>query len=157
MKKARLLKQNGFNFLWLGKEIIMWDIPAEETWQKRLSKNAYGDVLVAGYGFGLLQKHLLSNPKVKSVTSVEIIPSVVKVAKELYDHLYGEVIVDDFFSFKSNKKYDCVIGDTWSGITPEALNEYKKFKKVAVKLVKTKGKIIASGEDYFEYLLKKQK
>jgi hypothetical protein len=62
-------------------------------------------------------------------------------------------LVGNFFKFKTDKKYDCIIGDTWSGVTPEALSEYKKFKKIAIELVNSKGKIIASGEDYFEYLI----
>ena len=153
MKQVRLLKQNGYNFLWVGKEIVMWDIPAEVLWQKRLSKGAFGDVLVAGYGFGIVQKYLLKNPKVKTVTSVEVVPEVLKAAKRLSGKLFGEVVVGDFFKFKTDQKFDCIIGDTWSGVTPEALTEYEKFKKSANKLVKPKGKIIASGEDYFEYLI----
>jgi spermidine synthase len=131
----------------------MWDTPQERKLQKKLADEAFGDVLVAGYGFGILQKYLSQNPRVKSITTVEKYKEVIeKVSK--HSPIVGKIIIGDFFDLPEDKKYDCVIGDIWPDIDEEFLEDYIKFKEKAQKLLKRDGKILAWGQDYFEYLLK---
>jgi len=130
----------------------MWDIPQERALQKDLSKKAFGDVLVAGYGFGILPKFLIKNPKVKSVTTVEKYKEVINKIKR-FDKIYGRIIIKDFYKMPETNKYDCVIGDIWPDIDAKFLKDYVKFKKKAQKLIKRNGKILAWGQDYFEYLV----
>ena len=122
----------------------------ERELQGKLAKQAYGDVLVAGYGFGLIVEALLKNPRVKSITSVEKCREVLDAVGKTY----GKVILWDFYDSPEDKKYDCVIGDIWQDIDPLFLKDYKKFKAKASKLLKKDGKILAWGQDFFEYLLK---
>lgn len=150
--KVEILKQYGYHFLWIDGEHWMWDVPVERKIQKSIARQAYGDVLVAGYGLGLVQEYLSKNKKVKKIVTVEKYPEIIKVAKETYGKLYGEVVVKDFYKFRTIKKFDCVIGDIWADITEESLADYNKFYKKARTLVKSNGEILAWGKDFFDFL-----
>jgi len=159
---AEILRQNGYDFLWIkdggGKpDLWMWNVPNEICAQKQIADQAYGEVLVAGYGLGLVQKLLLENPEVTRVVTCEIEPQVIEVNKKRYGKLWGEIVLCDFCQFSPGKKFDCVIGDIWLDIMPEYLGDYLDFRKKAKSLVKKRGKILGWGLDYFEYKLKKTK
>jgi spermidine synthase len=134
----------------------MWDTPQERELQKDLAKQASGDVLVAGYGFGILTKFLLKNPKVKSVTTVEKYKEVIEKMRE-FGLIYGKIIMKDYYDLPEDKKYDYVIGDIWPDIDAKFLKDYIKFKNKAKKLLRSNGKILAWGKDFFEYLIKNKK
>lgn len=153
---VEIKEQNGHKFLWINGHLWMWDIPIERKVQKGIADKAYGEVLVAGYGLGLVQKHLLENPNVKLVVTVERMPKVVKECKRAYGKLYGDVLIGDFFTYPENNQFDCVIGDICDDIMPEYLPDYVLFKDKATKLLKPVGKILQWGGDYFEYLLEKE-
>ncbi len=155
--KVEILTQNGYNFLWIAGYLWMWDIPIEQTIQKNIAKEAYGEVLVVGYGLGLVQKYLMQNKRVVSVTTVEISSEVLDACKKRYGKVYGNVHLADFYNYATLAKFDCIIGDIWEDIIPEALGEYKKFKNKALSLLELDGKILAWGKDYFEYLIEKEK
>jgi len=123
----------------------MWDIPVERRQQKSIADQAFGDVLVAGYGLGLVQHYLSRNPKVRSVTTVEKFPEVIGEVRRIYRRVYGDVIIADFYKYKTSKKYDCIIGDIWEDITERSLPKYNKFMKRAKLFVKPGGKILAWG------------
>jgi len=153
MAEVQILKQNGYNFLWIEGYLWMWDIPVEVEIQNKIAEQAFGDVLVAGYGLGIVQESLIKNLKVKSLLTVESIPEVIEKCKKVYEKINGNVKIDNFYNFETNKKYDCIIGDIWEDIIPNSLNEYVKFKRKAQSLLKPDGKILAWGKDFFEYLL----
>ena len=159
MERAEILRQNGYDFLWIKKdggkpELWMWDLPEEVEEQELVAKEAFGEVLVAGYGMGIVQKLLLEIPKVKRVLTCEINPQVIEANKKAYGKIFGEVILCDFYQFSSRRKFDSVVGDIWLNITPKDLSDYVDFKKKAQSLLKDGGKILAWGQDYFEYKLK---
>lgn len=153
MVKVEILDHKNYKFLFLDDHLWMWDTPDEKELQENLSRKAYGDVLVVGYGFGILTKLLLSNPKVNSVITVEKFLEVIDKVNE-FGPIYGEIIVSDFYDLQESKKFDCVIGDIWPDIDENFLQDYIKFKEKAKKLLREKGKVLAWGQDYFEYLLK---
>uniref|UniRef100_A0A6H1ZUQ9 Methyltransferase n=1 Tax=viral metagenome TaxID=1070528 RepID=A0A6H1ZUQ9_9ZZZZ len=155
--KIEIIKQNGFNFLWINNYLWMWDIPVEKEIQKRMSDGAYGSVLVAGYGLGIIQQYLFQNKKVTSFITIEKYPEIEKLCRETYGEIYGSIIVKDFFEYNTVLKFDCIIGDIWEDIIPESLNKYKQFKKQAKKFLKPSGRIIAWGQEFFEYLIEKEK
>ncbi len=134
----------------------MWDTPQERDLQKKIAEKARGDVLVAGYGFGILTQFLSNNPRVDSITGVELHKEVIEKCKES-GKICGNVIIGDFYSLPEDKKYDCVIGDIWPDIDSKFLKDYVKFKKKAKKLLKKDGVILAWGKDFFDYLLEKKR
>ena len=154
MTEIEIIEHKGNKFMFVDGYLWMWDIPLEKEIQKELAEKASGDVLVAGYGFGILTKFLLDNPKVNSVTTVEKYKEVIDKMKE-FDEIYGDIIINDFFDLPEDKKFDCIIGDIWPDINKKFLNDYTRFKEKAEKLLKENGIILAWGQDYFEYLLKK--
>ena len=153
MTKVEILQQKGHNFLWIDEYLWMWDLPDEVKYQRRLAEQASGDVLVAGYGLGLVQKLLIENPLVTSVCSVELYPEVIDRCKESYGRIFGDIIIGDFYDFQTNRRFDSVVGDIWRDMEEEYLDEYRRFKIKANELVKPDGRILAWGQDFFEYLL----
>lgn len=153
--KVEILNQKGHKFLWIDDSLWMWDLQVENKIQQSMAKQSYGNVLIAGYGLGLVQQHLLKNKKVKSVTTIELVKKVIDLNKKSNGKIFGSYIIGDFYKFSSKSKYDCIIGDIWADIVPSELNYYKRFKKKALKLLKPNGKILAWGKDYFEYLIEK--
>ncbi len=154
MPKIEILEQKGHRFLWIDDYLWMWDIPVERRAQKKIADQAYGDVLVAGYGLGAVQGYLLENKKVTSVLTIEKLGDLIEELKKRDGFVHGDVQIGDFYEYNSKRKFDCVIGDVWEDIEEEALEEYTKFKKKAEALVAPKGKVLAWGQGFFEALLK---
>lgn len=152
---VEILEHKNHKFMFVNKYLWMWDTPQEKNLQKDLADQAQGDVLVAGYGLGLLPEYLLKNSKVKSVTTVEKYNAVMEKMKSI-GPIFGKVIVNDFYKIPESKKYDCVIGDIWPDIDAKFLKDYVKFKNKSGKLLKKDGLLLAWGKDYFEFLLGKK-
>ena len=153
MTKIKILQHKNHKFMFIDDYLWMWDVPQEKEIQEDLAKQASGDVLVAGYGFGILTKFLLKNSKVRSVTTVEKFKEVIEKMKE-FGPIHGKIIIWDYYNLPEDKKFDCIIGDIWPDIDAKFLKDYVKFKKKAEKLLKNNGKILAWGKDFFEYLIK---
>jgi hypothetical protein len=150
-KKVEILEQKGIQFLWIKDKLIDWNIPTEEKILKTMANKAFGDVLVVGYKLGVIQKCLMENLNVKSVTTIVKDKKVVEECHKIFGKVYGKILVGNFFRSVINKEYDCVLTDTCKGIVLESLSYYRRFKKRAKKLVRPKGKIFAWGKNYFEY------
>lgn len=156
MADVQILKQKGCNFLWIDDYLCMWDLPIERQSQRDLADQASGDVLVAGYGLGIVQRYLLKNTSVLSIITIELHQEVIDECKRVYGKIDGIVEIGDFYVLSDDKKYDCIIGDIWDDILPSQLHKYKYFKQRAISLLKPGGKILAWGQDYFEYLLERK-
>lgn len=158
--RVEIIEQKGYHFLWLNIkgawQLWMWDVPNEVKDQKEIANEAFGNVLVAGYGLGVLQKLLVENPKVTSVTSIEKYFEVILACNKTFGKIYGDYHIADFFDYETIRNYDCVIGDIWEDIGPLGLEEYEKFKSKAEEFLKPGGKILAWGKDYMEWLLSKK-
>lgn len=157
MSKVEILIQNEHPFLWIDGDLWMWDIPVEQKMQKRIADQAFGKVLVAGYGLGIVQRFLVQNPEVSSTTTIEIQPKVLELCKKHYGEIHGIAAVGDFYRDLFYTKYDCIIGDIWADIIPDNLSDYKVFKEKALTLLRPGGKIMAWGAEYYEYLIEKEK
>ena len=156
MAKIEIVQHKNHKFLFIDDYLWMWDLPHEKELQRDIAKQGFGDVLVAGYGFGLVTKYLLENPKVTSVTTVEKNQEVLDQIQR-FGPLQGKVVIADFFELPEDTKYDNVIGDIWAEIDARFLSDYIKFKDKAQRLLKTDGQVLGWGSDYFEYLLQKEK
>jgi spermidine synthase len=154
--KVEIIKQKGYNFLWIDGHLWMWDIPEEVEDQKEIAEQARGDVLVAGYGLGVVQRYLLRNNNVNSVVTVELLEDIMKECQKVYGTIYGEYVVGDFYEYQTEKRYDCIIGDIWPDLSPRHLDYFTRFKIKAQTLLKPNGKILGWGMDYMEFLLQKK-
>jgi spermidine synthase len=155
---------NGYNFLWIDGHMWMWDLPFEVDIQRKMADQCYGNVLVAGYGLGVVQRMLVENPKVNHVITIEDNKGVIDACIENFvGKLWGQIVCGDFFDFipsiaKVNHidQYDFVIGDIWPEIDPGQLHLYKKFKDKAERLLTYDGQMLCWGGDFYEYLLEKE-
>lgn len=155
MQRVEILEQKGHKFLWIDDELWMWDIPEEVASQQTVADKAYGNVLVAGYGLGVIQRCLLLNPKVEEVVTVEIDTDVLSECEKVYGSLAGVIICQDFLKFHSDTKYDCVVGDIWLEYgTARDVENYQAFKKHAQTLVKEEGFVLGWGQDFLEFLIR---
>jgi len=104
---AEITKHHGHHFLWIDDECWMWDLRTERRAQADLARRAHGDVLVVGYGLGLVQKCLLVNRNVTSVLTIELYPEVLIECERVFGELYGMTLVGDFFgTFEVNRIHD---------------------------------------------------
>lgn len=152
MAKIVLHDIGGDHYLYINGHLWMYNLGEEKKMQKKISDQAYGEVLVVGYGLGIVHQFLKENPNVRSITTVEKYQKVIDINTEVYDLVYGEVIIADFHRYTSEKKFDCVIGDIWEDIDEQYLPKYNRFKKRAQKFLKPGGKMLAWGKNYFEFL-----
>ena len=157
MPKVEILQQKGFNFLWIDDELWMWDVPEEVKEQQKIADQAYGKVLVAGCGLGVIQRALRNNPKVDEIFTIEIHEEVYKACCGHGIKVPGGMYICDFYNAMSKDlvKYDCVIGDIWPEYTEGYLSKYVRFKTKAKTFLAPGGKILGWGMQYFEYLLTK--
>lgn len=153
MSKVEIIKIKEDVFLYINDYLWMWDTEQERTEQKLLAQQAFGDVLVAGYGLGVLQRLLLQNKDIHDVRTIEIDPNVIQAARNHYGHISGSITIGDFYTCPWASPYDCVIGDCWQDITPRCLPDYIKFKEAAFRATNKSGLILAWGQEFFEYLL----
>jgi len=158
MSKVEIFTIKQDVFLYIDDYLWMWDTLEEQREQSQIARQAHGDVLVAGYGLGILQQFLIANPAVTGVYTFEICLDVMEAAKAHYGKIHGHVSIRDFYVPPENPtmKYDCVVGDIWQDITPRCLPDYKRFKEVALQWLKPGGKILAWGKETFEVFLERE-
>jgi len=91
----------------------------------------YGDILITGFGFGILANWLASKPEVKSVTVIEL-------EKDIYDiflmnntlHEKVNVIIADASTYKTDKHYDCLFLDHYeSNINEWVFRDMRRIVK----------------------------
>ena len=132
MAKIEIIQVKNNQFLFLDDYLWVWNLPQEQELQRDIANLAFGDVLVAGYGFGIVNKYLLGNPRVSSVITVEKYKEVIDKMREL-GKIHGEVVIGDFYELTEDKKYDCVVGDIWAEIDRRFLCDYRRgFTEVAI-------------------------
>lgn len=125
-KFVRLQRKSGF------RDVVMSDTIAERNTNWRVVHEAEGDVLIAGFGIGMILVPILLNPKVNKVTVVEIskeVPAMVLPHLPNTDKL--EVIYADILEWNppKGKKWDIVYFDIWDHICADNLGDMKKLHK----------------------------
>lgn len=156
MADVEILEQRGHHFLWIDGECWMWDLRTERRAQADLARRARGDVLVVGYGLGLVQRCLLVNRDATSILTIEIHPEVLVECERVFGELYGATVVGDFFDLPEvEPNFDTVIGDIWLDIAPEYLEAYVDFKCKADLLLRPGGKVLAWGDECFRVWLER--
>lgn len=145
MAEVKIIRRNNVHFLIINGIPQFNDNNAHKGELRRISGLAYGDVLAAGYGFGIIHKFLRENEKVKSVTTIELHQEVIDEAEKIFGKVEGEKIIGNFFELPEDKKYDCIIVDI-----ENAVRKYSsgKHREKAEKLIKPDGKIFIFGEGF---------
>ena len=125
-KFVRLRRKGGFG------GVVMSDTLHEQRTNSSVVANAQGDVLIAGFGIGMILVPMLLNPKVTSITVVEISPEVPKmVLPYLPNKEKLNVVYADIMEWKPprGKKWDVIYFDIWDNISADNYEEMKTLHR----------------------------
>lgn len=94
-------------------EVIMSNCEKEKIGNAKIIKEAKGDVLIGGFGIGLIVLPIMNKLEVTSITIIEKFKEVIDiVASQLPLNDKVKIINEDVCTFKPKQKYDTVYFDT---------------------------------------------
>lgn len=129
----------------------LWMTDAEfECWTNlKFIERAYGDVLIAGLGIGLVLRPLLDAEDVSSVTVLERSPDVIALIGPLYQHPKLTIVEADCHQWEPPKKaYNFIYFDIWPDVpNSDNRDEIRGLKKRYRSALKTSGRTLAWCED----------
>jgi len=107
---------------------IMQDTTREYREHEEFLDDAYGDILVAGLGLGMIHQSLIDNPNVNSVTIIEKYQEVIDL---VWEHCPKDenfrLVHADIYEWTPDSKWDVGWFDSWVGENDQS--EYKKLMK----------------------------
>jgi len=89
------------------------DISYINNYCYKLSGLEYNDVLIGGLGLGIIPYYLENFKSINTIDVVENNTDVVLATTTLNHLKKTNIINDDFYFYKANKKYDLIIVDLW--------------------------------------------
>lgn len=110
--------------LYVNGELMMSDTDMEKRTNYDFIRNAYGDIMIAGLGIGLILDNLrdkIKSKEVKSITIYEKYQDVIDLISPKFSDLPIRFICEDILSYKPQKdeKYDTIYFDIWPTIDYE--------------------------------------
>lgn len=111
--------------------LMMSDTPTEQRENLRLIQMAYGDVLIAGLGLGMVLVPLLANPNITSITVIELSPDVIKLVAPHFADPRVKIIQADFLTWKAPRgaRWDTIYFDIWPDINVDDMPEVTKLRR----------------------------
>ena len=111
-------------------DVMMSETPMEQRTNINFVLKAHGDVLIGGLGIGMIILAIQDNPNVTSITVLEKSKDVLDaVLPQLPLNEKVRVIQADVFTYKPDKKFDCVYMDIWFYPNEDAYEEMKVLKR----------------------------
>jgi len=171
--EARVYKFNDDLFLEIGPGHNLWALESEISdyiWQ--LNDRPKGNCLEIGLGLGVASKYILSLPKVRSLTTVELDKDVINIFKQLkpehYSSKYESVPekrhtilnVDGLiYMYETKQKFDFIFIDCYSLIDEDTLPIIADMSIAARRILNTNGEIVgwfdkATPEKFIETFYK---
>lgn len=158
---ARIYKMNNELFLELGKGHNLWALESElEDYIVQLHDKPHGDCLEIGLGLGVASKYILSCPKVKSLTTVEINEDVINVQKkanpidknwEHYSPCISHTVLNVdglIYMYQTDKKYDFIFIDCYDRIDEDTIPMITDMVQAGKTILKDDGEIIGWFDKY---------
>jgi hypothetical protein len=149
----KVYEYNGVLYLEQGPGHGLWaDSDEIKELSEQIGNKPKGDCLEIGLGLGVASKYILSNPNVKSLTTIELSPDVVKVYgmlnKEDPRHtiIYNVTGLD--YIFQTDKPYDFIFLDFYSIIDEDAIWEIEKCVTAGREILNNGGEIMAWFDPY---------
>lgn len=132
--EARVYKMSGYLFLEIGKGHTLWALETElKDYMDQLSDLPQGDCLEIGLGLGVASRYILTFPKVKSLTTVEINKDVIEAHYAIEESDRGHTLdyrAEDHtilnangieYSYITKKKFDFIFIDCYDRIDEDTL------------------------------------
>lgn len=110
--------------------VMMSETPMEHRTNIDFVIHAHGDVLIGGLGLGMIVMAIQDKPDVFSITVIEKSKDVIAAVRpQLPLNSKVQVIEGDVFTFKPERKYDCIYMDIWYSPDADAYGEMKTLKR----------------------------
>lgn len=144
---ARVYKMHGQLFLEKGPGHNLWALEAElEDYIDQLDSWPQGDCLEIGLGLGIASSYLLTFPRVKTLTTVEIDKDVIAVQKKANPIDDKRHIILNanglYFAYQTKRVYDFIFLDFYSHIDEDTLPEIADMVVACKRVLKNNGHMI---------------
>lgn len=124
------LQKEKYARLLVNGQLMMSETPMEHRTNRWFVQHAHGDVLVGGLGIGMVILPIQENPKVSTVTVIEKnIDVIAAIKSQLPFNKKVNIINDDVFTWKPDKRFDCIYMDIWPFVNEDVYEEMKKLKR----------------------------
>lgn len=135
--------------LFINGETYMTDAEFECWTNAEFVKRAFGNVLIAGLGLGLIVQPLIEAVDVESITILEKNADVIALIQPLYSHPKVSVIHADVHEWEPPKKtYHLVYFDIWPNVpNSDTLKEIRNLKQKYKASLAKGGRTMAWCED----------
>ncbi|MBI2148598.1 hypothetical protein HYU23_02870 [Candidatus Woesearchaeota archaeon] len=126
-----------YKFLFVNNKLWMSNDENEQLYTNEAISKCKGNVLIVGYGIGLIYNKLKEINYLKKITIVEISKDVIKkVGVKIREN--DELIINDFLKNKFEEKYETILLDIWLDWSEKSYKEiflpsYKKEEKILEK------------------------
>ena len=144
---TRVYKMNGKLFLEKGIGHTLWALEDElEDYIYQLDSWPQGDCLEIGLGLGVASKYILTFPKVKSLTTVEIDENVIKTQKMINPVKDDRHLILNahglYYAYETKQMFDFVFLDFYDVIDEETLPVIADMVAACNRILKTGGKML---------------
>jgi len=142
--EARVYRFMDFLHLDIGPGHNLWAIESElEDYVWQINGRPKGDCLEIGLGLGVASKYILSCPKVKTLTTVEINKDVIEVQKQanpINDKRHLVLNADGLiYMYATDRKFDFVFVDCYALIDEETLPMIADYSRACEKVLRPNG------------------
>ena len=144
---ARIYRMNDKLFLEKGSGHNLWALEDElEDYIFQLDSWPRGDCLEIGLGLGVASKYILTFPKVKSLTTVEIDEDVIKaqgIANPIDDDRHLILNAHGlYYAYETNQMFDFIFLDFYDVIDEDTLPIIADMVVACNRILKSNGKMI---------------
>jgi len=144
---TRIYKMNGKLFLEKGQGHNLWALEDElEDYIFQLESWPKGDCLEIGLGLGVASKYLLTFPKVKSLTTIEIDENVIaalKLANPIDDDRHLILNANGlYYAYETKRLYDFIFLDFYDVIDEETLPIIADMAVACERILRRGGRMI---------------
>ena len=159
--EARVYKMNGELYLEIGSGHTLWAYEGEIVdYRNQLQDLPTGNCLEIGLGLGVISRYLLTFPKVKDVTTVEINKDVIDAHSKVKESDRGVVLnypperhrilhSDGIsYAYQTKRKYDFIFIDCYDHIDEDTLPLIADVVQACSRVVRPGGKILGWMDKY---------
>ncbi|MGD9157212.1 MAG: hypothetical protein PVG39_02275 [Desulfobacteraceae bacterium] len=144
---TRIYRMNGKLFLEKDPGHTLWALEDElPDYIEQLASWPKGDCLEIGLGLGVASKYILSFPKVRSLTTVEIDKDVIaaqKIANPIDDDRHLILNANGlYYAYETNQLFDFIFLDFYDVIDEDTIPAIADMVLACERIIKSDGKIL---------------
>lgn len=144
--EVRVYRMNGKLFLEKGPGHNLWALEEELTdYIEQLASWPKGDCLEVGLGLGVASKYILTFPRVKSLTTVEVDEDVIKTYNSLNLKNHRHTILNAhglYYAYQTKRMFDFIFLDFYDVIDEDTLPQIADMVAACQRILKRRGKIV---------------